>query len=158
VDEECDGEITVDCESIGFKYGVPSCLPDCTLDYSTCVNSPPGCTYDPGGYGEIEVLDKWGKVTPIDDGGYKMWILEWGWKLKHTGEHYTTQGITLNYEILRGPGPLAPEASWGRTNDEGHLEESLQVYEPGTYTFRLIDFDTFGSYCGDGHEITLTAE
>lgn len=105
------------------------------------------CTPDPFDYGEINVLDKHGSGEIYDypdapEGGY----LFFGWTVDKPG-------IGMNYKIT---GPDGEKTQWGQVDPDGKIELQHPVYSYGTYTASIVDFETFGSYCGDGDVIEIT--
>ena len=114
------------------------------------------CTNDPLQYGEIQVIDQWGYYEHLPDSD--SYILHFGLQvqgLPHylTGVSPSVAGIIINYNTdapFWGSGD-----GWEYTNENGKLEETFSVENPETFQFSIVDFSTFGAYCGDGHTITV---
>jgi len=111
------------------------------------------CTDDPFDYGEIAVVDKFSNVEFDGEG----WSMTFGWQLMDPDEYPGVGGIIVDYAAT-GPldTPQSDDSLWDRTQQDGRFEGYMYTLNPGTYTFYIRDFDTFGSYCGDGDTIELT--
>jgi len=111
------------------------------------------CTADPFGYGEIIVTDKWSSFTKLsDEEGYE---LHWGWTIayKDPNSPYSTAGMLVNFDA-QGPYPYE-QVDWYYADDTGRLDSISWTSNPGTYTFKIVDFESLGSYCGYGDRITI---
>lgn len=111
------------------------------------------CTPDPFEYGEINVVEKSGTGDwEVSGDGYEAGLLNIKWQIKHTNPQQTASGIIINFKVI---GPEGNTTDWERTNEKGIMESTYPVYVKGTYTVEIVDFDTFGKYCGEGDKIVI---
>ncbi len=110
------------------------------------------CTDDAVGYGEIKVVEKWGSY----EADLPYYFFNVGWSLQHTNPSYqnNVNSMTVDMDITGFPG--GPPSKTVRTNGDGNLEITWNTQSPGTYTFKIVNFQNMGSYCGDGDMITVT--
>ncbi len=129
---------------------IDDCEPDlyCTQDTCQCEK----CTPDPFEYGEIVVVDKSGYADwEVAADGYAAGYLMVEYRLKHMNPKASASGIAVNYKVS---GPESG-AAWQQVDDEGVARITHWIGTKGTYTIEIVDFDTFGAYCGDGDKITI---
>jgi hypothetical protein len=106
------------------------------------------------GIGEIKVIDKSGIGTwEVAGDGYEAGLLTYSWVLEHTDPERPVGGIGMNYKVTGARN----STGWVRTDEDGTARITTPIWEKGTYTAEIVDFETFGAYCGDGDAIVMSA-
>ncbi len=114
------------------------------------------CTPDPFEVGEIKVYGESGSSNwEVAGDGYEAGVIYYNWQTEHTGEYSTVAGIGANFRVI---GPSGEKIVWTRTDESGALKGTHAVWEKGNYTVEIVDFETHGSYCGDGNKINVVVE
>ncbi|MGY5143202.1 MAG: hypothetical protein ACW9XH_01850 [Candidatus Nitrosopumilus sp. bin_32a] len=126
---------------------------DSTDKIDSSVTSDSQCTDDYAKYGEIKVIDRWGSYDKEDS----YYFFNVGWSFEHSNPYFKNNVNSMTVDVdITGPFDNGPPTKTVRTDYNGKIRIGWQIENFGTYTFKIINFQNMGSYCGNGDTITVT--
>jgi len=126
---------------------------DSSDNTDSSVTSDSQCTDDYAKYGEIKVVDRWGSYDKEDS----YYFFNVGWSFEHSNPYFKNNVNSMTVDVdITGPFDNGPPTKTVRTDYNGKIRIGWPIENFGTYTFKIVNFQNMGSYCGNGDTITLT--